>query len=133
MPAFTRTEANDVQYRKADGPEHHPSCAALAGPAHGTSRCVTGPSASLGGLAAVPPREAGAAPACGMSGLLLRRRTVWPIAPRHGLPSFGRKAILMVRATSYDHSARRADPSRLSDRAIASDVTGAVGPTTQRR
>lgn len=53
-----------------------------------------------GALAAVPPGEVEAARACGMSGLLLRRRIVWPIALRHGLPVYGSEAILMVKATS---------------------------------
>jgi octopine/nopaline transport system permease protein len=53
-----------------------------------------------GALAAVPPGEVEAARACGMSGLLLRRRIVWPIAMRHGLPIYGSEAILMVKATS---------------------------------
>lgn len=53
-----------------------------------------------GALAAVPPGEVEAARACGMSGLLLRRRIVWPIALRHGLPVYGSEAIMMVKATS---------------------------------
>jgi octopine/nopaline transport system permease protein len=53
-----------------------------------------------GALAAVPPGEVEAARACGMSGLLLRRRIIWPIALRHGLPAYGSEAILMVKATS---------------------------------
>jgi octopine/nopaline transport system permease protein len=53
-----------------------------------------------GALAAVPPGEVEAARACGMSGVLLRRRIVWPIALRHGLPVYGSEAIMMVKATS---------------------------------
>lgn len=53
-----------------------------------------------GALAAVPPGEVEAARACGMSGLLLRRRIVWPLALRCGLPVYGSEAILMVKATS---------------------------------
>jgi octopine/nopaline transport system permease protein len=53
-----------------------------------------------GALAAVPPGEAEAARACGMSGFLLRRRIIWPIALRHGLPVYGSEAIMMVKATS---------------------------------
>lgn len=53
-----------------------------------------------GALAAVPAGEVEAARACGMSGLLLRRRIIWPIALRHGLPVYGSEAILMVKATS---------------------------------
>jgi octopine/nopaline transport system permease protein len=53
-----------------------------------------------GALAAVPQGEVEAARACGMSGFLLRRRILWPIALRHGLPVYGSEAILMVKATS---------------------------------
>lgn len=53
-----------------------------------------------GAIAAVPAGEVEAARSCGMSGLLLRRRIVWPIALRHGLPVFSSEAILLVKATS---------------------------------
>lgn len=53
-----------------------------------------------GALAAVPAGEVEAARACGMSGLLLRRRVMWPIALRHGLPVYGSEVILMLKATS---------------------------------
>ena len=53
-----------------------------------------------GAIQAVPPGEIDAARSCGMSGFLLRRRIVWPIALRHGLPVYGSEVILMIKATS---------------------------------
>ena len=53
-----------------------------------------------GAVQAVPPGEVEAARACGMSGFLLRRRIIWPIAIRHGLPIYGSQVILMVKATA---------------------------------
>ena len=53
-----------------------------------------------GALAAVPEREVEAARACGMSGLLLFRRIILPIAVRHALPAYSTELILMVKSTS---------------------------------
>jgi octopine/nopaline transport system permease protein len=53
-----------------------------------------------GGLLAVPFGQVEAARACGMSGLLLFRRIVFPIAIRQALPAYGNEIILMVKATS---------------------------------
>lgn len=53
-----------------------------------------------GAVQAVPPGEIEAARSCGMSGLLLRRRIVWPIAIRHGLPVYSSEVIQMIKATS---------------------------------
>ncbi len=53
-----------------------------------------------GALAAVPEREVEAARACGMSGLLLFRRIILPIAVRYALPSYSTELILMVKSTS---------------------------------
>ena len=53
-----------------------------------------------GGLQAVPHSQVEAARACGMSGLLLFRRIVFPIAVRQALPAYGNEIILMVKATS---------------------------------
>jgi octopine/nopaline transport system permease protein len=53
-----------------------------------------------GAVQAVPPGEVEAARACGMSGFLLRRWIIWPIAIRHGLPIYGSEVILMVKATA---------------------------------
>jgi octopine/nopaline transport system permease protein len=53
-----------------------------------------------GGLQAVPAQQVEAARACGMSGFLLFRRIVFPIAVRQALPAYGSELILMVKATS---------------------------------
>lgn len=53
-----------------------------------------------GGLQAVPHAQVEAARACGMSGILLFRRIVFPIAVRQALPAYGNEIILMVKATS---------------------------------
>lgn len=53
-----------------------------------------------GAIQAVPPGEVEAARSCGMSGFLLRRRIIWPIALRQGLPIYGSEVILMIKATS---------------------------------
>ena len=53
-----------------------------------------------GTIQAVPAHEIEAGRACGMSGFLLRRRIIWPIALRQGLAVYGSEAILMIKATS---------------------------------
>ena len=53
-----------------------------------------------GALQSVPDGEIEAARSCGMSGILLRRRIIWPIALRHGLPVYGSEIILMFKATA---------------------------------
>jgi len=53
-----------------------------------------------GGLKAVPANEIEAAQACGMSGLLLYKRIILPIAIRQALPAFSNEIIAMVKATS---------------------------------
>ncbi|HEY8567190.1 MAG TPA: ABC transporter permease [Beijerinckiaceae bacterium] len=53
-----------------------------------------------GGLQAVPHGQVEAARACGMSGFLLFRRVVAPIALRQALPAYGNEMVLMVRATA---------------------------------
>jgi len=53
-----------------------------------------------GAVQAVPAGEIEAARACGMSGFLLRRRIIWPIALRQGLPVYGSEIILMIKGTS---------------------------------
>lgn len=53
-----------------------------------------------GAVQSVPPGEVEAGRACGMSGFTLRRRIIWPIALRQGLPVYGSEAILMIKATS---------------------------------
>jgi octopine/nopaline transport system permease protein len=53
-----------------------------------------------GGLRAVPHGQIEAARACGMSGLRLFRRIIYPIALRQALPAYGNEVILMIKATS---------------------------------
>ncbi len=53
-----------------------------------------------GALQSVSKREIEAARACGMSGLLLYRRIILPLALRQALPAYGNELILMVKATS---------------------------------
>ena len=53
-----------------------------------------------GALGAVPEREVEAARACGMSGFLLFRRMILPIAVRFALPAYSTELILMVKSTS---------------------------------
>ena len=53
-----------------------------------------------GGLQSVPYNQVEAARACGMSGFLLFRRIIFPIAVRQALPAYGSEIILMVKATS---------------------------------
>jgi octopine/nopaline transport system permease protein len=53
-----------------------------------------------GGLQAVPHGQIEAARACGMSGVLLYRRVILPIAVRQALPSYSTEVILQVRATA---------------------------------
>lgn len=53
-----------------------------------------------GGLESVPWGEVEAARSIGMSGLLLFRRIIFPIAIRQALPAYGNEVILMVKATS---------------------------------
>lgn len=53
-----------------------------------------------GGIQSVPWGQIEAARACGMSGPLLFRRIVFPIAIRQALPAYGNEIILMVKASS---------------------------------
>jgi len=53
-----------------------------------------------GGLESVQFGEVEAARAFGMSGVLLFRRIIFPIAIRQALPAYGNEVILMVKATS---------------------------------
>jgi len=59
-----------------------------------------GSEAIRGGLQSVPHGSVEAARACGMSGFLLFRRIIAPIAVRQALPAYGSEIILMVKATS---------------------------------
>ncbi|WP_085035138.1 ABC transporter permease [Ensifer aridi] len=53
-----------------------------------------------GGLQSVGRNEIEAARACGMSGLLLLRRIIVPLAVRQALPAYSNDMIAMVKATS---------------------------------
>jgi octopine/nopaline transport system permease protein len=53
-----------------------------------------------GGIQSVPWGQVEAARVCGMSGLLLMRRIILPVAVRQALPAYGSEMILMVKATS---------------------------------
>lgn len=53
-----------------------------------------------GALLAVPDGQVEAARACGMSGGLLFRRVIFPVALRQALPSYATELILMVKSTS---------------------------------
>jgi octopine/nopaline transport system permease protein len=53
-----------------------------------------------GGLLAVPRGEIEAGRSCGMSGLLLFRRIILPMAIRQALPAYSNEIIAMVKATS---------------------------------
>lgn len=53
-----------------------------------------------GGLLAVPPGDIVAARSVGMSGVLLYRRLILPVAVRLALPAYGNELIVIVKATS---------------------------------
>ncbi len=53
-----------------------------------------------GALAGVPHDQVEAARACGMSGFLLFRRVIFPIALRQALPAYSTEVISMVKATA---------------------------------
>ncbi|MBV8104004.1 MAG: ABC transporter permease subunit [Hyphomicrobiales bacterium] len=64
--------------------------------------CTAGYQAEIfrGALLAVPHGAVEAARACGMSGLLMFRRVIFPIAVRHALPPYSTEMISMVKATA---------------------------------
>ena len=64
--------------------------------------CTAGYQAEIfrGALLAVPHAQVEAARACGMSGLLLFRRIIFPIALRHALPAYSTEMISMVKSTA---------------------------------
>lgn len=53
-----------------------------------------------GGIQSVPWGQIEAARSVGMSGLLLFRRIIFPVAIRQALPAYGNELMLMVKATS---------------------------------
>lgn len=64
--------------------------------------CTAGYTAEIlrGGLLAVPPGQIEAARASGMSGSLLLRRIIAPIALRAALPAYSTEVVLMVKSTA---------------------------------
>jgi octopine/nopaline transport system permease protein len=64
--------------------------------------CTAGYTAEIfrGGLLAVPQPQLEAARACGMSGFLLFRRIIAPIALRACLPAYSTEMVLMVKSTA---------------------------------
>ncbi|MDR3376108.1 MAG: ABC transporter permease subunit [Ancalomicrobiaceae bacterium] len=64
--------------------------------------CTAGYTSEIfrGALAAVPRGQVEAARACGMSGFLLFRRIILPIAARQALPAYSTEVISMTKATA---------------------------------
>lgn len=64
--------------------------------------CTAGYSAEIfrGGIRAVSPSEIEAARAIGMSGFLLVRRILAPVAFRHALPAYSTEIVLMMKSTA---------------------------------
>jgi octopine/nopaline transport system permease protein len=64
--------------------------------------CTAGYTAEIfrGGLISVPAQQMEAARACGMSGWLMLRRIVAPIALRAALPAYSTELVLMMKSTS---------------------------------
>ncbi len=64
--------------------------------------CTAGYTAEIfrGGVLAVPAAQVEAARACGMSGALLLRRVVAPIALRQALPAYSTEIVLMLKSTA---------------------------------
>ena len=64
--------------------------------------CTSGYTAEIfrGGIRAVSPKEIEAARSIGMSGFLLVRRVIAPIAFRHALPAYSTEIVLMMKSTA---------------------------------
>ncbi|MFP5078356.1 ABC transporter permease [Rhizobium sp. YIM 134829] len=64
--------------------------------------CTAGYTAEIfrGGIRAVSPKEIEAARSVGMSGFLLVRRIIAPIAFRHALPAYSTEIVLMMKSTA---------------------------------
>ena len=64
--------------------------------------CTAGYSAEIfrSGIRAVSPKEIEAGRAIGMSGFLLVRRIIAPIAFRHALPAYSTEIVLMMKSTA---------------------------------
>lgn len=72
-----------------------------------------------GGLLSVPFGQVEAARAAGMSGALLFRRIVGPIALRQAIPGYGNEIILMVKATSLASMVTLVEVTGLAARIIS--------------
>jgi octopine/nopaline transport system permease protein len=83
--------------------------------------CTAGYTAEIfrGALLAVPDREVEAARACGMSGFLLFRRIIFPIALRFALPAYSTELILMVKSTSLASTLTVAEMTGVAQKLIA--------------
>jgi octopine/nopaline transport system permease protein len=73
-----------------------------------------------GAIAAVPETAIEAGRSVGMSGFVLRRRIIWPIALRYGLANYGNEAILMLKATSLASVITLAEVTGIARKLIAS-------------
>ncbi len=64
--------------------------------------CTAGYSAEIfrGGIRSISPREIEAARSIGMSGFLLVRRIIAPIAFRYALPAYSTEVVLMMKSTA---------------------------------
>jgi octopine/nopaline transport system permease protein len=64
--------------------------------------CTAGYTAEIfrGGIRAVSPKEIEAARSIGMSGFLMVRRILAPIAFRHALPAYSTEIVLMMKSTA---------------------------------
>jgi octopine/nopaline transport system permease protein len=73
------------------------SCAVIS-----LALCTAGYTAEIfrGGLQAVPALQIEAARACGMSGFLILRRIIAPLALRAALPAYSTELVLMMKSTS---------------------------------
>jgi octopine/nopaline transport system permease protein len=72
-----------------------------------------------GGIQSVPWGQVEAARVCGMSGLLLMRRIILPIALRQALPAYGNEMILMVKATSLASTVTLMEVTGIAHRIIS--------------
>ncbi len=72
-----------------------------------------------GALQTVPAGPIEAGRACGMTGLLLFRRIVFPIALRQALPAYGNEMILMVKATALASTITLMEVTGLAGKLIA--------------
>jgi len=72
-----------------------------------------------GGMQSVPWGQVEAARACGMSGVLLFRRIMFPVAIRQALPGYGNEIILMVKSTSLASTITILDVTGIAKKIIA--------------